>query len=68
MRIMIGRSHLGQLRADIDSRILEEAMGDYALPLDGKMILLNENGEVLLSKSGKDVQWEVATGKITVNM
>lgn len=48
---------LGTIVADIDSRILEEAMGDYALPLDGKMILLNENGEVLLSKSGKDVQW-----------
>lgn len=48
---------LGTIVADVDCRILEEAMGDYALPLDGKMILLNENGEVLLSKSGKNLQW-----------
>ena len=38
-------------------------MGDYALPLDGRMILLNENGEVFLNKSGKDVQWENGSRK-----
>ena len=38
-------------------------IGDYALPLDGRMILLNENGEVFLNKSGKDVQWENGSRK-----
>mgnify|MGYP002545235262 FL=1 len=54
---------LGTIVADIDCKVLEEALGDYALPLDGRMILLNENGEVLLNKSGKDVQWENSSRK-----
>ena len=54
---------LGTILADIDCKVLEEAVGDYALPLDGRMILLNENGEVLLNKSGKDVQWENGSRK-----
>ena len=54
---------LGTIVADIDCKVLEEAVGDYALPLDGRMILLNENGEVFLNKSGKDVQWENGSRK-----
>ena len=59
---------LGTIVADIDCKVLEEAVGDYALPLDGRMILLNENGEVLLNKSGKDVQWENGSRKSSSDM
>lgn len=48
---------IGTIVADVDSRAVEEAAGDYTIPLQGDMVLLNEQGTVLFEKENGQIRW-----------
>ncbi|MGI6018694.1 MAG: sensor histidine kinase [Marvinbryantia sp.] len=48
---------IGTIVADIDSRIVEEATGDYVLPLKGSLLLCDYQGNILAEIEDRKISW-----------
>lgn len=56
------QQRVGTIVADIDCRILEDIFRDYTLPMNGSAVLFDREGNVLLKKNEKGIDWD-STGK-----
>lgn len=54
------QKRVGTIVADIDYRILADIFRDYTLPMSGSVVLFDREGNVLLKKDEKGIDWDNA--------